>query len=135
MLGKINENQLNYLLTYLCCPKCLSSFDLVTYDSVDEEIVDGKLICEHCNIQFPILDGTPLILDKVGQMANTQKAFSKQWRLQSKGNFEIDTIYSQSESEELNEFKNTFDITHWNEIFLQEKPGIYLEVEGQLKVP
>ena len=104
------------LLDYICCPECLNSFKLVSYDSEKEEIFNGKLVCENCNIQFPISDGIPVILDEVGQMVNTQEAFSKQWRLQSKGKLERDTIYGKSESDELNEFKNTFDITDWNEL-------------------
>ena len=38
-------------------------------------------------------------------MKNTKNAFSTQWRILSKGGFEKNTIYSQEEKEELNEFK------------------------------
>ena len=57
-----------------------------------------------------------MILDKAGQMENTKKAFSSQWRILSKGGFETNTIYSQDKSEELNEFKQTFNIKNWNEL-------------------
>ena len=104
------------LLNYICCPICSGEFEAISIDSEKEEIINGKLFCNSCDINYPIIKGLPIILNKVGKMANTKDAFSSQWRILSKGGFETNTIYSQEESEELNEFKKTFDINNWNEL-------------------
>ena len=104
------------LLNYICCPVCFGEFKAISIDSRQEEIINGNLYCNNCDKNYPIISGLPIILDKVGEMTNTKNAFSKQWRILSKGGFEKNTIYSQEESEELNEFKKTFDINNWNQL-------------------
>tara|TARA_B100000401_G_C52770416_1_gene702929 strand:- start:392 stop:1363 length:972 start_codon:yes stop_codon:yes gene_type:complete len=104
------------LLNYICCPVCSGEFKAVSIHSEKEEIINGKLNCKNCDMTYPIIRGLPIILDEVGKMKNTKNAFSTQWRILSKGGFEKNTIYSQEEKEELNEFKKTFELNKWDQL-------------------
>tara|TARA_Y100000589_G_scaffold94579_1_gene89333 strand:+ start:1559 stop:2530 length:972 start_codon:yes stop_codon:yes gene_type:complete len=104
------------LLKYICCPECFGNFKVLSIDSKKEEIINGNLYCKKCDTNYPIIRGLPIILDKIWKMKNTKNAFSTQWKILSKGGFEKNTIYSQEEPEELNEFKKTFDIENWSQL-------------------
>ena len=101
------------LLKYVA--ECFGEFKVLSIDSEKEEIINSNLYYKNV-IQIINQRGLPIILDKIGKMTNTKNAFSSQWKILSKGGFEKNTIYSQEESEELNEFKKTFDIENWNQL-------------------
>jgi len=98
------------LLDIICCPECHSKFDIINRIDREKEIVSGSLFCGRCNIEYPILDGLPIILKNIDKQNTTQKAFSEQWKLQNDGYFEKNTIYGESEEDELIAFKEAFEI-------------------------
>ncbi|AEA48129.1 methytransferase partner Trm112 [Archaeoglobus veneficus] len=50
------------LLDILACPICKGDLDLFVEKENEEEILQGKLICKQCNIEYPIEDGIPNML-------------------------------------------------------------------------
>jgi len=50
------------LLDILACPVCKGDLELVVEEENEEEILTGKLICNKCNIEYPIEDGIPNML-------------------------------------------------------------------------
>ncbi len=49
------------LMEILCCPVCKGDLELVV-DKEEEEIIEGKLICKKCNVNYPIEDSIPNLL-------------------------------------------------------------------------
>ena len=107
------------ILNIICCPNCYSSFELSTADSDGNKIASGKLVCPKCDVDYPIIDGLPVIVKDTGKMATTQRAFGNQWLWQNNGYFEDDTIYGGTEKDELNDFKIGLGIS--NKTNLSEK--------------
>ena len=46
----------------LCCPLDKSDLDLEVDREDDEEILEGRLVCEDCGEAYPIEDGIPNLL-------------------------------------------------------------------------
>lgn len=54
----------------LCCPVCRGDLVLVvTTEDEDGDVLEGRLCCEACTIDYPIEDGIPSLLPpgNVGQ--------------------------------------------------------------------
>jgi uncharacterized protein YbaR (Trm112 family) len=49
------------LMDILCCPVCKGDLELVVVQEKDE-ILDGSLICHHCDVTYGIEDGIPNLL-------------------------------------------------------------------------
>jgi uncharacterized protein YbaR (Trm112 family) len=50
------------LMEILCCPLCKGDLELEIDEETEEEIITGKLICEKCDIIYPIEEGIPNML-------------------------------------------------------------------------
>jgi len=50
------------LLDILACPICKGDLELVVDEENEEEILEGKLICRKCSIEYPIEEGIPNML-------------------------------------------------------------------------
>ncbi|MDX1535093.1 MAG: methytransferase partner Trm112 [Thermoplasmata archaeon] len=49
------------LMDILCCPVCKGDLELVVVEEKDE-ILEGRLICHHCDVTYDIADGIPNLL-------------------------------------------------------------------------
>lgn len=49
------------LMDILCCPVCKGDLELVVAVEKDE-ILEGSLICHHCDVTYEIEDGIPNLL-------------------------------------------------------------------------
>jgi len=49
------------LMKILCCPVCKGDLELEVREE-DEEIITGELICQKCNVIYPIKEGIPNLL-------------------------------------------------------------------------
>jgi len=49
------------LMDILCCPECKGELDLRVKEENDE-IKEGSLHCEICDVEYPIEDGIPNML-------------------------------------------------------------------------
>jgi len=52
------------LLDILCCPHCKGTFQLSVEKEEQNEIIEGKLICQHCCNTYEIKDEIPNLLPK-----------------------------------------------------------------------
>ena len=52
------------LMDILCCPTCKSSLKLTVDKEDDNEVIEGHLICETCNVTYDIEDTIPNLLPK-----------------------------------------------------------------------
>jgi uncharacterized protein YbaR (Trm112 family) len=52
------------LMEIICCPTCKSDLELTIGKEDENEVLEGKLICKHCNVDYPIEDGIPNLLPK-----------------------------------------------------------------------
>lgn len=50
------------LLELLCCPVCRADLRLDAGARKGEEILEGKLVCTGCSLEYPIEDGIPNLL-------------------------------------------------------------------------
>jgi uncharacterized protein len=50
------------LLDILCCPVCKGDLLLSVGEENDEEIIEGVLVCERCDVTYPIHEGIPNLL-------------------------------------------------------------------------
>ncbi len=50
------------LLEILCCPVCRGDLTLTKTRSDKTEILEGKLSCAKCGVDYPIEDGIPNLL-------------------------------------------------------------------------
>lgn len=48
-----------WLLDILACPWCKQNLDLYVAVLCEEEIREGRLICQICNAEFPTKDSIP----------------------------------------------------------------------------
>lgn len=51
------------LMKILRCPECKGELDL-TVEKEDDEVEEGKLYCEACDVEYHIEDGIPDMLPK-----------------------------------------------------------------------
>lgn len=51
------------LMNHLCCPECKNNFEITEFEvSKSDNIIEGILICNKCNLIFPIINSIPRIL-------------------------------------------------------------------------
>jgi uncharacterized protein YbaR (Trm112 family) len=50
------------LMELLCCPVCKGDLTLEAGRKDGDEIVDGRLRCAHCSVDYPIEEGIPNLL-------------------------------------------------------------------------
>jgi len=62
MLSLLRLHMKRSLLDILACPICKGDLELVVDEENEEEILEGKLICRKCSIEYPIEEGIPNML-------------------------------------------------------------------------
>jgi uncharacterized protein YbaR (Trm112 family) len=50
------------LMEILVCPTCKGEVTLTVYKEADGEIVEGRIDCAACKVEYPIEDGIPNML-------------------------------------------------------------------------
>jgi len=69
------------ITSFLACPACRQSFDIVTEKVEISEVIEGSLICQGCASRFPIVRGIPRFLrkDLNAEQKATADAFGYEW--------------------------------------------------------
>jgi len=105
------------LLKFLCCPSCRSDLKLDINSQVfEDEIKSGTLLCHKCNNKYPIIGGVPVFTANTTETEITNKAFSKQWELRGKGEFENNTIFGFDPNEYVSNWNYAFKLNDIKEI-------------------
>ncbi|RLF56569.1 MAG: Trm112 family protein [Thermoplasmata archaeon] len=52
------------LMDIICCPTCKSPLILSIEKEEKDEVIEGSLICETCNVSYEIEDSIPNLLPK-----------------------------------------------------------------------
>lgn len=52
------------LMDIICCPTCKNDLELSIEKENEKEVLEGKLTCKNCNVNYPIEDGIPNLLPK-----------------------------------------------------------------------
>ena len=69
-------------LKYIVCPTC--NGELILQSGNEETIIlNDNLICKLCKKIYPIIDGIPRLIDKLGTMKTTKESFSEEWKFRS----------------------------------------------------
>jgi uncharacterized protein len=50
------------LMDILCCPVCKGDLTLMVDTENEKEILEGKLHCSACRVEYPIHEGIPNLL-------------------------------------------------------------------------
>jgi len=50
------------LMDILACPLCKGELKLSVEEEKEQEIVNGSLHCQKCNVHYPIVDSIPNLL-------------------------------------------------------------------------
>jgi uncharacterized protein len=53
-----------HLMEILCCPVCKAELVLTVDEEDGEEILEGSLWCEACQVAYPISEGIPNLLPR-----------------------------------------------------------------------
>lgn len=69
------------LLSFLACPTCHHSLDVIPENVEVSEVIEGILVCHSCTSRFPIIRGVPRFLRKAldEQKKATADAFGYEW--------------------------------------------------------
>jgi SAM-dependent methyltransferase len=71
------------LLNYIVCPNCKQELTLQSTEEVDNEIISGILLCNHCNIQYPIIRAIPRFIKDIKSDDDLRRiyadSFGHQW--------------------------------------------------------
>jgi len=69
------------LIDFLVCPTCRHSINVKIKKKIREEIIEGKIICDHCKDNFKITKGIPrFVVDETKDFVKTEAAFSSKWQ-------------------------------------------------------
>ena len=52
------------LMDIICCPTCKSKLVLSVEKEENDDVIEGNLICETCNVSYKIEDSIPNLLPK-----------------------------------------------------------------------
>lgn len=55
------------LMDILCCPVCKGDLALEVKNENEKEILEGKLLCAVCGVNYPIHEGIPNLLPLTSQ--------------------------------------------------------------------
>ncbi len=92
------------LFDVLACPVCRTSIPRPAPGAAD------SLACVPCGRTFPIVRGVPRFSAELGDMREVARSFGFQWEQQSRGAFEQETLYGETEDEEVTSFFQRFDL-------------------------
>lgn len=106
------------ILSILCCPNCKNNLRLLEKEVADNEVIDGVLECSYCQKSFKITRGVPRMIIDLGERRKLAESWGFEWNKRANGKFEIDTLYGETEKQEL---KNFFDLLGITPDDLKEK--------------
>jgi SAM-dependent methyltransferase len=89
------------VLHILCCPNCKCDLTLIEKQVVDNEVIDGTLQCNNCQKSFVITKGVPRMVVELDDREELAESWSYEWTKQAEGKLEIDTIYGETEEQEV----------------------------------
>lgn len=69
-----------------------------------------SLACTACDASFPCPDSMPCLLPREQSADATDAAFGVQWEMRENGRYETETVYGETEAEELRSFLDRFRI-------------------------
>jgi uncharacterized protein YbaR (Trm112 family)/ubiquinone/menaquinone biosynthesis C-methylase UbiE len=93
------------VLDVLCCPKCKHDLTLIETQIVGEEIIEGFLNCNNCQILFEISKGVPRMIIDTDNRKEIAESWDFEWAKVAEGMFEEGgNVYGITEEEELNRF-------------------------------
>ena len=93
------------ILDVLCCPKCKHDLSLIETQVVGEEIIEGFLECNNCQILFEIAKGVPRMIIDMDNRREIAESWDFEWAKVAEGVFEDGgKLYGITEGEELNRF-------------------------------
>ena len=55
------------LMDILCCPVCKGDLTLHVDQENEKEILEGKLRCAACHVEYPVHEGIPNLLPPAGR--------------------------------------------------------------------
>ncbi|MCK4794007.1 MAG: methyltransferase domain-containing protein [Desulfobacteraceae bacterium] len=99
------------ILGILCCPICKQDLRLFEEEVANNEVIDGILECDDCQKSFEIIKGVPRMIVDLDDRKKLAESWSFEWIKREEGKFEIDTLYGETEEQELNRFFDFLDVT------------------------
>ena len=99
------------ILDILCCPSCKHDLRLVEKEVSNNEVKNGFLECDVCKKSFEIIAGVPRITIDLGDRREIAEGWGFEWKMREEGKFEIETLYGETEEQEVNNFFDFFGIT------------------------
>jgi len=92
------------ILDVLSCPNCKHDLALIETQVVNEEIIEGFLECNNCNMLFEIIKGVARMIIDMDSRREIAESWDFEWTKVAEGMFEVDTLYGITEEEELKRF-------------------------------
>jgi SAM-dependent methyltransferase len=98
------------LLDILCCPQCRVQLEPIAENNCDAEIETGKLRCQKCSREYPIVNNVPRFVPT----DNYSSSFGKQWNLYRQSQLDSHSGHQISRD-------RFFSFTGWNPAELKGK--------------
>lgn len=92
------------ILDIICCPNCKHDLTLFEKEVTNNEVIGGLLQCDNCQKSFEIIKGVPRMIVDLDDRTELAESWGFEWAKRAEGKLEIDTIYGETEEEELNTF-------------------------------
>lgn len=99
------------VLNILRCPNCKQTLELTEHKIVDDEVMDGTLKCNNCQNSFKVSHGVPRMIVDLADRKQIAESFGFLWARKAENKLEIDTLYGETEEEEINSFFHCMSIT------------------------
>lgn len=88
------------VLEFVVCPSCGSSVE-ADFDAASEgEAISGRLTCEGCRSEYPLVRGIPRMNWSMASLANVARSFGYEWKAHHAGKLEDDTLFGRTLDED-----------------------------------
>jgi len=88
-------------IKYLVCPSCQNELDIIINGTEENRVMEGKLICDKCSQEYPVVKGIPRFVKDNNYAAN----FGLEWNIHSRTQYDDSSGFKISEERFLNETK------------------------------
>jgi SAM-dependent methyltransferase len=98
------------LIDHLRCPACHGTVDATLGRPEGDHVMTGSLTCARCEIAYSITRGVPRMNRDLEGLEQVASAFDLQWKLQSSGALEGETLYGWTEEQDWTLFRRALDV-------------------------
>jgi SAM-dependent methyltransferase len=98
------------LLDLLACPACRGSLRLNAEADERGEFAEGRLACEGCDAEYPLVRGVPRMNWSMEGLEDIARTFGYEWKAHHRGELEDETLFGRTLDEDWRYFLGATDL-------------------------